>query len=129
MAQGAIQSSQRFQSRAPSSRTLVCEVFDDFTSAVTAYTVPATSEAVLKSFNLYYAGSDLGTETVTISIVTKASVSVVFATFSLANLQWAEILTDGQELHLGPSWSIEIDCTASIEANVVISGVELRLPQ
>lgn len=129
MAQGAIQSTQRFQSRAPNSRTLVCEVFDTFTSPVQVYTVPATSEAVLKSFNLYYGGSDLGAETVTISIVTKASVSVVFATFQLANLEWAEVLTDGQELHLGPGWSVEVDCTADIEANVVISGIELRLPQ
>lgn len=129
MAQGAIQSTQRFQSRAPTSRVLVAQVFSSFGSPATVYTVPAASEAILTSFNLYYGGSDLGTETITISIVTKASVSVTFATFQLANLEWAEILTDAQELHIGPDWSIKVACTANIEANVVISGVELRLPQ
>lgn len=126
MARG-IQEVQRFQARAASARVFVSEVVSSFPDTV--YTVPDYSEAVLKTFNVYYGGSDLGTETFTISIITKAGVTVTFATFDLANLQWAEILTDAQELNLGPGWAIELDCTANVDAHVTISGVEMRLPQ
>ena len=60
----------RLQSRAPNWKTLYADVVATYPT--TFLTVPANSEYIVHSWNIYYGGSDLGTETITLSVVNKA---------------------------------------------------------
>lgn len=117
----------RFQERAPNRRALYAGVLSSFPT--TFFTVEKTSEVEALCWNVYYGGSDMGVETVTFQVVTKAGVAVTLGTASIAFGGWIEFLTDAQPLMLGAEWGLRLDCTASASLSVVVSGIDRRLPQ
>lgn len=65
------------------------------------------------------------------SVVRKDGSTVVrLPSFSLESGWSAQLIEDGEELALGPGWSLrlELDKAGSVTVDVVVTGIDFRFP-